>query len=128
MDGWMDGPIDRLTFVVGEHLGEWLLFDFLQKQVLLVEEEDHGGLHKPLVVENGIEQPQRFIHPILRKRRREEGKEGERKGGREGGRKRGEERERRRRWLDLKQYVLTAVSLSFNSQLTTTPSSRNPKS
>ena len=56
-----------------EDFREWSLFDLLLKQVLLVEEEDHRGLQEPLVVQDGVEEPQRFIHSVLlRGREREE--------------------------------------------------------
>ena len=61
-----------LTLIVGEDLCEWLLLDLLQEEVFLVEEEDHGGLHEPLVVEDRVEQPQSFVHPILGRRGRRE--------------------------------------------------------
>lgn len=44
---------------------EWSLLDLLLKQVLLVEEEDHRGLQEPLVVQDGVEEPQRFVHSVL---------------------------------------------------------------
>jgi hypothetical protein len=44
--------------------GEWGLSDFVLEQVLLVEEQDDGGFHKPLAVANGIKQLHRLNHAI----------------------------------------------------------------
>ena len=43
------------TCVLGEAYGERRLGDFLLKEILLVEEQDDGRLHKPLVVTNRVE-------------------------------------------------------------------------
>ena len=67
----------RYTLIVRKDLGEGLLLDFLQEEVFLVEEENHGGLHEPLVVQDGVEEPQSLVHPVLRR-----GREKERAGGR----------------------------------------------
>lgn len=61
--------------IVREDLGEGLLPDFLQEEVFLVEKEDHGSLHEPLVVQDGVEEPQSLVHPVLRR-----GREGENRG------------------------------------------------
>ena len=53
------------TSIIMEDIREWSLFDLLLKQVLLVEEEDHRGLQEPLVVQDGVEEPQRFVHSVL---------------------------------------------------------------
>lgn len=60
---------EGLTFVVRKDLSKRLLLDLLQEQILLVEEEDHGRLHEPLIVQNGVEQPKSFVHSILDGRR-----------------------------------------------------------
>ena len=44
------------TCVLREADGEWRTEDFLLEEIFLVEEEDDGGVTKPLVVTNGIEQ------------------------------------------------------------------------
>ena len=48
--------------------------DFLLKQVLLVEEQDDGGLGEPLVVADGVEQLHALMHAVL-KRQEMRGKE-----------------------------------------------------
>ena len=41
--------------------------DLVLKQVLLVEEEDDGGVCKPLVVADGVKQLHALVHTVLRK-------------------------------------------------------------
>jgi hypothetical protein len=55
-----------LTCVLGEADGERGLLDLLLEQVLLVEEEDDGGVSEPLVVADGVKQLQALLHPVLR--------------------------------------------------------------
>lgn len=64
------GGGERLTFVIWKDFRKRFFLDLFQEQVLLVEEEDHGGLHEPLVVQDGVEQPKSFVHPILNGRRK----------------------------------------------------------
>ena len=42
--------------------------DLLLKQVLLVEEEDDGGLCEPLVVADGVKQLHALVHAVLTER------------------------------------------------------------
>ena len=51
--------------VLREADGERRLLDLLLEQVLLVEEEDDGGVGEPLVVANRVEQLQRLLHAVL---------------------------------------------------------------
>ncbi len=54
-----------LTCEVGIYFDQRLLSDLLLKEVLLVEEEDHGRVQEPLVVEDGVEQSQSLTHAVL---------------------------------------------------------------
>lgn len=65
------------TCVFREADAEWRLFDLLCKQILLIEEEDNGGVDEELVVANGVEQHQRLVHAILQRERERDGKDGE---------------------------------------------------
>jgi len=47
--------------------GQRALLDLLLKQVLLVEEEDDGGVREPLVVADAVEQLHTLVHPVLRR-------------------------------------------------------------
>lgn len=47
--------------------GEGALADLILKQVLLVKEEDDGGLNEPLVVANGVKELHALVHPVLMK-------------------------------------------------------------
>lgn len=58
-------PTPERTFVLGEELAEWGLGDLLLKQVHLVEEEDHGRVHEPLVVDNVVKQRHALPHAAL---------------------------------------------------------------
>lgn len=53
------------TCVFWEADAERRLLDLLCKQILLVEEEDNGGVNEELVVADGVEQHQRLMHAIL---------------------------------------------------------------
>jgi hypothetical protein len=48
--------------------GEGRAQDLLLEQVLLVEEEDDGGVAEPLVVADRVEQLQALLHSVLRAR------------------------------------------------------------
>lgn len=54
------------TCVLGETDGQRALCDLLFKQVLLVEEEDDGGVCEPLVVADAVKQLHTLMHAILR--------------------------------------------------------------
>lgn len=56
------------TWVLRKADGERTARDLLLKQILLVEEEDDGGLGEPLVVADGVEQFHAFMHAVLKKR------------------------------------------------------------
>ena len=53
------------TSVLGEANGERGLGDFILEKVLLVEEEDDGGVGEPSVVANVLKQLQALLHSIL---------------------------------------------------------------
>jgi len=55
-----------LTSVLWEAECEGRLDDLLGKEVLLVEEEDDGGILKPPIVADGVKQPHTLIHAVLR--------------------------------------------------------------
>ena len=57
-----------LTAVFWVADGEWAPPDLLLKQVLLVEEQDDGGVREPLVVADGVEQLHALVHPVLETR------------------------------------------------------------
>ena len=57
--------VSRPTVVLGEADGERAVGDLLLKQVLLVEEEDDGGLREPLVVADGVKQLHALVHAVL---------------------------------------------------------------
>ena len=52
------------TFVLWEADVERAVPDLLGEEVLLVEEEDDGGVQEPLVVADGVEQLERLHHPV----------------------------------------------------------------
>ncbi len=54
------------TWVLRVADGERAACDLLLKQILLVEEEDDGGLGEPLVVTDGVEQLHAFMHAVLK--------------------------------------------------------------
>ena len=54
-----------VTCIFRETNCKWRLLDLLLKQVLLVEEEDDGGVSEPLVVADGIEQLETLLHAVL---------------------------------------------------------------
>lgn len=53
------------TSVLREADRQGALDDLLLKQVLLVEEQDDGGLSEPLVVADGVKQLHALVHPVL---------------------------------------------------------------
>ena len=57
------------TCIFCEANGEGGSENFLLKEILLVEEEDDGGVTKPLVVADGVEQLQALLHPVLNRRK-----------------------------------------------------------
>jgi len=61
------------TCVFREADAERRLLDLICKQILLVEEEDDGGVDEELVVADRVEQHQRLVHAILRRRTEVEG-------------------------------------------------------
>ena len=54
-----------LTRVIGKADAERRLDDLLGKQVLLVEEEDDGGVLEPPVVADGVKQLHALRHAVL---------------------------------------------------------------
>lgn len=56
------------TGVRGEADGQRRLGDLFFKQVALVQEDDDGGVLKPLVVTDGVEELQRLVHAVLQER------------------------------------------------------------
>ena len=56
-----------LTRVLREAYREGRSEDLLLEQVLLVEEEDDGGVAEPLVVADRVEQLQALLHAILKR-------------------------------------------------------------
>ena len=56
-----------LTRVFRKTEGEWRSEDLLLEEVLLVEEQDDGGVAEPLVVAYRVEQFERLLHSILEK-------------------------------------------------------------
>ena len=55
------------TCIFCEANGEGGSENFLLKEILLVEEEDDGGIAKPLVVADWVEQFQTFLHSVLKR-------------------------------------------------------------
>ena len=55
-----------LTCVLREANGERRPEDLLLEQVLLVEEEDDGGVSEPLVVADGVEELEALLHAVRR--------------------------------------------------------------
>ena len=55
----------KSTRVLRETDGQGALCDLFFKQVLLVEEEDDGGVCEPLVVADAVEELQGFVHAVL---------------------------------------------------------------
>ena len=53
------------TRVLRETDGKRWRADLLLKQILLVEEEDDGGVGKPLIITDGVKQLQRLVHTVL---------------------------------------------------------------
>lgn len=60
----------RLTSVFWVADGKRTLLDFLFKQVLLIEEEDNGGVCEPLVVADAVKQLHALVHSVLRRKRK----------------------------------------------------------
>ena len=56
-----------LTRIFRKTEGEWRSEDLLLEEVLLVEEQDDGGVAEPLVVAYRVEQFERLLHSILEK-------------------------------------------------------------
>ena len=56
------------TCIFCEANGERWSEDFLLKEILLVEEEDDGGVTEPLVVADRIEQLQTLLHSVLKEK------------------------------------------------------------
>ena len=54
-----------LTWILREADGERRLFDLLLEQILLVEEQNDGGVGEPLVVADRVKQLQTLLHSIL---------------------------------------------------------------
>ena len=61
--GCQPSRLSRLTWVLREADWERRLSDLLLEEILLVEEEDDGGVHEPLVVADGVEQFHALVHP-----------------------------------------------------------------
>lgn len=59
-----DGVKQLFTLVLWETDGQGRLCDFLLKQVLLVQEEDDGGLNEPFVVTDGVKEFHAFDHSV----------------------------------------------------------------
>ena len=57
--------VRNVTCELWETDGEWGLLDLVLEQVLLVEEEDDGGVREPLVVADAVKQLHRLHHPVL---------------------------------------------------------------
>ena len=53
-----------LTFVLWKTDGERTVPDLLREEVLLVEEEDDGGVDEPLVVADGVEELHALHHAV----------------------------------------------------------------
>lgn len=60
----------RLTSVFWVADGKRTLLDFLFKQVLLIEEEDNGGVCEPLVVADAVKQLHALVHSVLGRKRK----------------------------------------------------------
>lgn len=58
-----------LTCVFGEADAEWRLLDLLCEQILLVEEEDNGGVDEELVVTDGVKEHERLMHAVLQEQK-----------------------------------------------------------
>lgn len=57
------------TCVFGEADGEGATSDLFLEEILLVEEENDGGLGEPLVVADGVKQLHALVHPVLKRRK-----------------------------------------------------------
>ena len=88
------------TCVFGEADAECRLLDLLCEQILLVEEEDDGSVDEELVVADRVEQHQRLVHAILRRRKRDERGEKEMDGERWENKSDDEEE---KRWMGLEE-------------------------
>lgn len=55
---------ETLTLVLWEADCERALSDFLGEEILLVEEEDDGGVHEPFVVADGVEELHALHHSV----------------------------------------------------------------
>ena len=54
-----------LTRILRKTEGEWRSEDLLLEEILLVEEQDDGGVAEPLVVAYRVEQFEGLLHSIL---------------------------------------------------------------
>lgn len=63
----MAPDIPLRTCVLREADGKRAASNLLLKEILLVQEEDDGGLGEPLVVTDGVKQLHAFMHSILKR-------------------------------------------------------------
>lgn len=55
----------KITCVLRKADCEWGLGNLVLKKILLVQEQDDGGIHEPFVVADGIKKADAFCHAIL---------------------------------------------------------------
>ena len=58
-------PTPLITCILWEADGQGAVDDLFFKEILLVEEEDDGGVREPLVVTDAVKQLHALVHPIL---------------------------------------------------------------